>query len=87
YLDALVTLAGLYFTQAKLDEAISISQRAIDFDLGCEPAYQTSMQAYARLNDRVNVKRMYQACVDAMKSQFNLPPSKETEELYQRLIK
>jgi len=45
------------------------------------------MSAYAKLNDRASISRVYQSCREALLKQFNLPPSKETEELYRRLTK
>lgn len=86
YLNALLTLADLYLKQAQLDASITVSQRAMDYDPGCEPAYQISMQAYGRRGNRVAIKRVYQACREAMKKQFDLPPSKETEQIYRRLV-
>lgn len=87
YLDALVSLADLYLKHAQPEASISICQRAIEYDAGCEDAYQIAMQAYNRLGDGASVTRMYQACRDALNSLFGIPPSKETEELYRRLGK
>ena len=85
YLNALSTLGSLYQTSARPEKALEVCQRAIAYDPGFEAAYQISMQVYNRLGDKVSVKRTYQAYVEAMQRQYNMPPSAEMRELYQRL--
>ncbi|MBE0670794.1 MAG: tetratricopeptide repeat protein [Anaerolineales bacterium] len=85
YLNALAALGNLYQTNAQPEKALEICWRAIAFDPGYEAAYQISMQAYHRLSDKASIRNTYQACAEAMKRQFGLPPSPETEELYRRL--
>lgn len=85
YLNALANLADLYQKNTQLENAIDICKRAIDYDPGYEVAYRISMQTYSRLGDRASIQRVYQSCRDSMKTLFNLPPSRETEALYQQL--
>lgn len=87
HLNALLILAGLYQKHGHPAQAIAISQRALELDAGMEDAYQIAMQAHARLSDSASVTKTYHACREAMKRLFNLPPSRETEDLYRRLIK
>jgi two-component SAPR family response regulator len=68
-------------------QALAICQRILELDPGQEDAYQTAMQAHARLGDIASVTKVYQSCRDAMKRLFNLQPSRETEELHRRLTK
>ncbi|MFN8414209.1 MAG: tetratricopeptide repeat protein [Anaerolineales bacterium] len=86
YLNALLSLAELYQKQAMLEEALVMCQRAVECDSGLEAAYRLSMQIYHRLRDRQAVMRTYQACVEALKQNFDLSPSKETKNLYHKLI-
>jgi len=87
YLNALVSLADLYKQHAQYEKAVTTAQQAIAHDPGCESAYRTAMEAHHRLGDRASVTRVYKACHSAVQDLFNLPPSKETEELYVRLTK
>jgi two-component SAPR family response regulator len=86
YLSALLILAELFNKQAQPEKALATCQRALDYDLTFEGAYSLSMQVYYRLGDRASIIRMYQVCEETMQQQLGLPPSKETEELYHRLI-
>lgn len=85
YLLALDALAELYQKEAKLDEALSMCQRAIAYQSFHEPAYRNSMQIHHRLGDRPAVINIYEACKTALRKHLSLPPSRETEELYRKL--
>ncbi len=87
YLNALASLGKLYQTNAEPEKALEVCQRAIHYDPAFETAYQISMQVYHRLSDQSSIRRTYQACVDVMKRQFGMSPSRETEELYRTYSK
>ncbi len=86
YLSALLMLAELFQKQAQPEQALAVCQRALDYDLTYEYAYSLSMQVYHRLGDRASIIRTYHVCEETMLRQLGLPPSKETEDLYHRLI-
>ncbi len=86
YLSALLTLAELFQKQALPENALAICQRALDYDLTFESAYALSMQVYQRMGDRASIIRTYQACEEVLQRQLGMPPSKETAELYHRLV-
>src|SRR5690606_32516891 len=87
HLDALLALAELYLKQAQPQTAIAACQNILEIDPGNEAAYRVLMQVSHRLGDRAAITRYYQACSDELRQMFNLPPSRETEELYQQLTK
>jgi len=87
YLAALYSLAELLQKQARTEQALAVCQRAIDYDPAFEAAYALSLQLYHRMGDRASVIRTFQACRDNLQRHIGLPPSKETEQLYHRLIK
>jgi LuxR family transcriptional regulator, maltose regulon positive regulatory protein len=86
YLAALQTLAELLQKQARPEQALAVCQRALEYDPTFEAAYSLSMQVHHRMGDRASVIRTYQACAEALQRQIGLPPSRETEQLYRRLI-
>jgi two-component SAPR family response regulator len=86
YRDALQTLAELLHKQARTEQALAVCQRALEYDSAFEAAYALSMQLYHRMGDRTSVMRTYQTCTEALQRHLGLPPSKETEQLYRRLI-
>lgn len=86
YLSALTALADLYQKQARLDEALIVCQRAIDYSPIYEAAYCSSMQIHARRQNRTAVIQTYEACKSALKKHLSMPPSPETEALYKKLV-
>ena len=86
YLAALLILAELLQKQAQPERALAACQRALDYDPVFEAAYSLSMQIYHRISDRPAIVRTYQACKETLQRQIGLPPSRETEQLYRRLI-
>jgi two-component SAPR family response regulator len=86
YLSALLTLAELFQKQAQPEKALAVCQRALDYDSTFESAYSLSMQVYHRMGDRAAIIRTYQMFEENMQRQLGMQPSKETEELYHRLI-
>ena len=86
YLSALLILAELFQKQAQPERALAVCQRALDYDSTFESAYSLSMQVYHRMGDRAAIIRTYQAFEETMQRQLGMPPSRETKELYHRLI-
>ena len=86
YLNTLLSLADLYMRQAQYEKSVAICQRAIDYDPAFEAAHRLLMQVYGRLGDMASITRTYQACRDALKKLLDLPPARDTEELYRSLI-
>jgi two-component SAPR family response regulator/Flp pilus assembly protein TadD len=85
YVSALEELAHQYLNLNQLYGCLSTCQLALAENRYNEPIYQIEMRAYAALRDRISIVRCYQACKDALKEGYGIPPSQETEELYRDL--
>ncbi|MBL8062332.1 MAG: tetratricopeptide repeat protein [Anaerolineales bacterium] len=85
YLDALLSLGNLYLKSARFQEGLTLCQRAVEYDPSFEAIYRLWMQIYHKLNDPGGIRRVYNACVEAMERYFSMPPSPETESLYRKL--
>ncbi|MBU2611077.1 MAG: tetratricopeptide repeat protein [Chloroflexi bacterium] len=86
YLSALLNLGELYRESGELPRALQTCQRAITHDACLEEAHRQAMRIYAAMGDRAAIARQYQACKEALKSELDVPPSPETEELYKNLM-
>jgi ATP/maltotriose-dependent transcriptional regulator MalT len=86
YLSALLSLTRLYLESGDATRALQTCQRAIASDACLEEAYRQAMHIYATMGDRAAIARQYQACKEALESELDLPPSPETEALYQSLM-
>jgi len=53
---------------------------------GCwENAYRLAMLAYAQQGNRAQAMRMYERCVNTLRNELGVPPSKEIENLKLRI--
>jgi DNA-binding SARP family transcriptional activator len=80
-------LSDLLRNSNRINEAISVCQRAINYDPTHEVAYQKAMKIYGQLNDRAGVVRLYESYKDAMASELDLPPSSAMKTLFSQLIR
>jgi two-component SAPR family response regulator len=85
YLIALLRLAELYREIGNPQKALQACQRAIAYDACLEEAYRSAMRIYASIGDRAAVARQYQTCKENLHNELDIPPSPETEKLYQEL--
>ena len=86
YLWASLALAELYMKDGQTTNALKICEDALEYDSTFEATYRLKMQVYRRLGDRGSVIHTYRTCEQVMRSIYNLPPSEETQRLYQELI-
>lgn len=87
YLKTLHELADLYLKDGQLENTINICEKAIQIDLSEEKAYEIAMKTYYKLGQRASIIRIYQRYKEVMQKQYDLQPSKEMEDLYQKLTK
>jgi two-component SAPR family response regulator len=76
----------LYMEIGRLEEALKVCGIVLESDPLIEEVYRLKMRVYAAQGDRVAVLRQYQTCSDIFRDELGIKPSKETEELYRRLI-
>ncbi len=87
FLQALLDLADLLKNVNKFQEALAAYQRAIENDPTFEAAYLHAMNLHVQLNDRVSAIRLYEAYIEMMKHELDLPPSPEIETVYKHLTR
>jgi two-component SAPR family response regulator len=87
YLNILLQVSLLYFDQSNYDLAMEYCQRAISEDNLLEDAYRLAMRIYATMGNRAGLVQQYQRCVEVLEREINTPPSPQTHQLLQSLLK
>jgi LuxR family transcriptional regulator, maltose regulon positive regulatory protein len=86
FLSAVLTLADQLKNANEIHEALTLYQKAIDYEYSFETAYMLAIKLYIQLNDRVSAVRLYEAYKEMMTNELDLPPSPEMEAVYKRLV-
>jgi DNA-binding SARP family transcriptional activator len=86
YLAALEAVALLYAGRGNLQQAVEVFQQLVAEDPYREPAHRELMRSYYRLGDRAAAIRQYQSCVKLLREELGLSPSRDTEDLYLKII-
>ncbi len=87
YLSLAQRLAEYYLEHKEYTAALALGRRILQKDGAQEPAHQILMRAYAGQGLRHLAVRQYKNCVQALRQELALPPSPETQALYQSLIR
>lgn len=87
YLNILLQVSTIYLNQSNYDMALDYCQRAMNEDNLLEDAYRLAMKIYAAMGNRSAIVHQYQRCVEILEKEINAPPSAQTIELYEFLIK
>lgn len=85
YLNALLDLGALLFSQGRYDNAAETYRRAIEKENMLEAAHRELMRCYARLGERGRALRQYQALQNLMQTEFDSTPAPESIAIYERL--
>lgn len=85
YLRAADRLAGLLIDNEQWDEGARVCGLILARDACWERAYRLMMVAYARQGNRARALRIYQQCVEALRSELDITPSVLTLALAERL--
>ena len=87
YLNILLQVSMIYFDQSNYDLSLEYCLRAINEDNLFEDAYRQAMRNYSAMGNRPAVIHQYQRCVEVLEREINASPSKQTNELYESLLK
>jgi DNA-binding SARP family transcriptional activator len=83
YIGALARLAEHHLLQGEHAEALTSALEILSCDALREDAHRLAMRCYVRLGQRAQALRQYVLCRDLLLSEFQAPPEKATEELYE----
>lgn len=85
FLRAADRLCELYLQRKQYRETIELSQQILQQDNCWERAYRHMMSAYSQMGDHGQMARTYQRCLNTLRSELDVPPSLETENLFENL--
>jgi DNA-binding SARP family transcriptional activator len=85
FLRAADRLCTLYLETDRSEEAAAVAHRILAEDPCWERAYQHLIQAYIDLGDHGQAARAYHRCVETLRTEMEVSPSEETEQLYRQL--
>ena len=85
-LDAIKQLAESFWQTGDRLSALQVCQEALRIDSCREDIHRLAMQLHAEGGDRLAIIWQYQACRDSLHNELDVDPSKETEDLYQKLV-
>jgi DNA-binding SARP family transcriptional activator len=85
YLDVLDRVSRIYLSRGQYAACITLCQLILAQDNCREDAHCRLMHCYARQNQKHLALRQYQACVDALRKELNVPPAAATTELHERI--
>jgi len=86
FLETADALAEALIAQKNYAQAIDLCQRILAQDNCWERAYRHLMLAYDGLNDRGQIGRTYQRCVQTLRDELDVSPAPETQKLYEGLV-
>jgi LuxR family maltose regulon positive regulatory protein len=78
-------ISSEYLRRGEYSEALRYAEKALEVDPGREGHYRGQMEIYSSMGDRAGIERAFKRCSDYLKDNFDVSPSRETEELYHKL--
>jgi DNA-binding SARP family transcriptional activator len=85
YLELLQDISNEYLGRCKDSEALRYVEKAIAADPGREGLYRNLMEICGKMGDRAGIERAFKRCSEYLRENFDVSPSRETEELYHSL--
>ena len=87
FLNLLDHLSRIYLNRDDFTACVGVCQKMLAVDPCREEAYRRLMRCYCRQGQPYLALRQYHMCVDRLKEELDVSPSKSTEVLYQRVRK
>ncbi len=84
--EAITSLIELHLAARHYDRVLEYCQHALKADACQESAHRFAMQAHAALGNRAAIQRQYELCCVSLRSELDLTPSTQTENLYNELM-
>lgn len=85
YLDLVNRLADYYLQQRRYPIAVKLCQRILTCDNCHEQTHHRLITCYLAQGQRSLAIRQYQTCLHTLKTELDLPPSTELQNLYQQI--
>ena len=85
YVDALVDLATEHLRRGENEQALARLEEAVAKDPGREELYRRKMSICSQIGDRAGIEEAWRRCTSYLWEAYEVSPSPETAELYQRL--
>lgn len=85
YLELLLKISNEFRRRGALDEAFCYLDKAVKSNPDWEDLYRSEMEICAALGNRPGIERAYNNCCEYLKKNYDLSPSPETVEVYQKL--
>ncbi|HES59548.1 MAG TPA: tetratricopeptide repeat protein, partial [Caldithrix sp.] len=82
YIEALMQMANLAMDEMDYKTALQHCNKALSEDPCLEAAHRLAMQIHSVNGNRVAIVRQFENCVAALSREINVPPSRQTSELY-----
>ena len=87
YVEAILKLAEFYLETAEYEMTLEYCRRILVENPSLEAVHCVAMRAHAAMGNRAAVARQFERCQQTLLEEINVPPSPQTEALYETLMR
>ena len=87
YVEAILRLAEFYLETGEYEMTLEYCRHALVKDPSLEAVHCLAMRAHAAMGNRAAVARQFERCQQILLEEINVPPSLQTEALYETLMR
>ena len=87
YISTLLQISEILLNKLDYAEALFYCKKAISEDNLLEDSYRLALNIYSAMGNRAGIVRIYKACVAVLEREISTQPSRQTTDLYLKLIK